>query len=106
MKTLHVEPQLYLNQIERHLRQNRPANLPASGTAMKEHALKLAEQVADRVNSALDQQEKASTGKGLHQRLKAERTAQVMAESEALRELLPWDPKEAKLIGPSGGYED
>jgi len=41
-----------------------------------------------------------------NERLQRLLQAKNLAQSEALRELLPRDEASEKLIGPSGGYED
>ena len=106
-KNIYVEPEHYMGQMERQLRRNATTSGPrAPEDGAYDQAADIAEQVCDRVNAALQAADEASKDFGFVDRAKAMHTAKVFSESDAIRDALPWDPEELKLIGPSGGYED
>lgn len=101
-KTSHHQ---YLKVVEEHLERHRPKEfreLKASG-ALSRSVKELAEAIADQVNAELPE---VSQAEPLEKRLQKERTALVMAESEALRMYLPMAESEEAKIGPNGGYVD
>jgi len=106
-KNVYFEPEHYIGQIKCQLRRNATTSDPqAPEDGAYDQAADIARRVCDRVNAALQAADEASKDFGFVDRVKAMRTAQVFAESDAVRDALPWDPEELKLIGPNGGYMD
>ena len=102
-----AEAKDYQSRLENHLRQNRPRQFRQmrKDGSLSGYVLDLGQQIAEWVNS---QEPSEAELKQLpaEERQQARKSAFVMAESEALRELLPRRDDEENLIGPSGGYED
>ena len=85
MKTLHVEPELYLPRMLRHLRQNLSTWVrSASPAEVQERAMQMAREVADQVNWARDHAPPHASDADFLERLKAERTTEMIAESDAM----------------------
>lgn len=105
--SMQVEPEDYEKRVANHLQTYRPkqyAQAKKDGS-LDSQVKSLSAGIADWVNS---QQPKDEDLKNLNPQERANklRQAQMFAESDALRELLPRDEATEKLIGPTGGYED
>jgi hypothetical protein len=70
------------------------------------HVESLANSIANLVNRLERRETAQQPNEDLEDALRRQRSALMMAESDALREYLPRDEESEGKIGPSGGYED
>lgn len=99
---MNVHPEMYHPQVSQHLQKNQPS---LSEGERQKQVESLSVSIADEVNRQLNQV-KRKPKESIEAVTKRLQSAQILAESEAMRTFLPVDEKEAALIGQSGGYED
>lgn len=101
----------YLDRVRKHWENHRPKERLAlqKGGHLEKHIEELAESLDEGVENyrqAYLKRHPVPKGANFVETARHLNTAKQIAEEVMTREFLPWDEDEAKLIGPSGGYED